>query len=173
MGISKKRGRRRDQGRLCESRASNKFGHREEMELFGIDNAGLYQWRRGKAERVDVSLWLIQSKVVLCTCKHVHMHTQFTQRPGQDNPFIHAASTHSQHIKQNVMRTGAAILVMKLKTHPDKWKEKAGNKILWLGSVPLSCFPLSSAVLCSRLLGSGDQIKMSWGTGGLCDWSVK
>lgn len=126
MGFTKKRGRRTDRAGICESRASNKFGHGEEMELFGIDNAGRYQWRRGEAERVDVSLslslWLIQSKVVLCVVQ-AHVYTQFTRRPGQDDPFIHTTSTHTQHIKQNVMRNGAAILVMKLKTHPHKWKE--------------------------------------------------
>lgn len=56
MGVSKRRGRGRDQARLCQSRASNKLGHREEMELFGIDNAARNQWRRVEAERVDVSL---------------------------------------------------------------------------------------------------------------------
>lgn len=41
------------------------------------------------------------------------------------------------------------------------------------GSAPHSRAAQSCVVLCSRLLGSGDQIKMSWGTEGLCDWSVK
>ena len=44
------------QARLRESRASNKFGHRKEMELFEIDKAARYQRRRGEAERMDVSL---------------------------------------------------------------------------------------------------------------------
>lgn len=56
MGISKKEGRIMDQARQCESRTSNKFGHREEMELFEIDNAACYQWRMGETERMDVSL---------------------------------------------------------------------------------------------------------------------
>lgn len=56
MEISKKEGRRMDQAKPRESRASNKFGHREEMELFEIDNSACYQWRRGETERMDVSL---------------------------------------------------------------------------------------------------------------------
>lgn len=42
-GDFKERGRKRDQNRLYKSRASNKFGHRKEMELFTIDNAAPYQ----------------------------------------------------------------------------------------------------------------------------------
>lgn len=86
-GLSKKRGRKRHQARQCESKASNKFGHWEEVELFEIDNAARYQWGRGEAERTDVSFSVIQSKVVLCACKHMHMYTKFTQRTGQDHSF--------------------------------------------------------------------------------------
>lgn len=39
VGITKKRGGTFDWAGPCESRASNKFGHGKEMELFRIDNA--------------------------------------------------------------------------------------------------------------------------------------
>lgn len=85
---------------------------------------------------------------------HAHVHTVLRKGPGQDNPFIHTDSTHTQHIKQNVMRKGAAILVMKLKSHPHKWKER-GLEIKSRGSA-LSPLSLPSSVApCSRLLGSG------------------
>lgn len=58
------------------------------------------------------------------------------------------------------MRKGAAILVMKLKTYPYKWRERVGNKILHLGSVLLSCFPLSSVLCCALVsLGRGIRLK--------------
>lgn len=118
----------------------------------------------GEAERVDVSLSLtnpIKSSAVHLQA-HAHMYTQFTQRPDRDDPFIHTASTHTQHIKSNVMRKGAAILVMKLKTHPHKWKENAWNKTLRLGS-PAFLW----AVLCCALvsLGRGIRLKRLGGQG--------
>lgn len=164
-GFLRKRWRRWDPVWLCESRPSNKCGHREEMELFRIDNAGRYQWRRGRGrEGGCLSLSLtnpIKSSAVHLRA-HAHMYTQFTQRPDRDDPFIHTASTHTQHIKSNVMRKGAAILVMKLKTHPHKWKENAWNKTLRLGS-PAFLW----AVLCCALvsLGRGIRLKRLGGQG--------
>lgn len=100
MGFSKKRGRRTDRAGICESRASNKFGHGEEMELFGIDNAGRYQWRRGEAERVDVSLSLsltnpIKSSAVRCASTRIH--TVYAKaRPGRP-VHSHDIYTHSAY----------------------------------------------------------------------------
>lgn len=40
------------------------------------------RWRRGEAERMDVSLWLIQSKVVLL-CARRHVHTVYAKAPAR------------------------------------------------------------------------------------------
>lgn len=131
MGISKKRGRK---GGSAQA-ASNKFGHRKEMELFRIDNAP-HQWRRGQAKRMDVFLGLIQSKV------HTRMYTLHSLRKGfvHSDLFIHAYEAGCNERRKSTF--GDAI-----KEPSIKRKEESRNKMLCLSSVRLSCFLLSSVTL--------------------------
>lgn len=109
---------------------------------------------------------------------HFQAHTRIQHRvytkAKLDPSFIHAALHRPrQHIKQTVKREGRLVKVIKLKIGINEWTQRPRNKILQFSLVPLSCCPLNCIVACCGLLGLGDQIKMSWGTGGLCDWSVK
>lgn len=119
MGISKKRGRK---GGSAQA-ASNKFGHRKEMELFRIDNAP-HQWRRGQAKRMDVFLGLIQSKVLLCACNHTHACTHYTVYAKALSILIYSF----MHTRQAATREERAHLEMQLRSHPLRGRKSLETK---------------------------------------------
>lgn len=83
---------------------------------------------------------------------HAHVHKVYAKAWAGPSVHSHYIYTHSVYkVKCNERKS---IHISRRKRLEIKY---CGLALL------LSCLPLSNVELCSRLLGSGDQIKMSWG----------